>query len=89
MLEWEDMINADLIPAFTSVPDTEAGADGLIKKRQFEDVVMRNYDVRALKDDAGTIQLYYSFPTRNILIIAESPYSFAEVLSRLRAERKL
>ena len=89
MLEWENTINADLIPAFTPVSDTQLGADGLIKKRQFEDVVMRNYDVRALKDDASTIQLYYSFPTRNILIIAESPYSFAEVLSRLRAERKL
>jgi len=50
---------------------------------------MRNYDARALKDDAGQIQLYYSFPTRNILIIAESPYTFAEVLSRLQAERRL
>ncbi len=50
---------------------------------------MRNYDVRALKDDAGQIQLYYSFPTRDILIIAESPYSFGEILSRLRADRRL
>ena len=50
---------------------------------------MRNYDVRALKDDDGTIQLYYSFPTRNVLIIAESPFSFTEILSRLRADRRL
>ena len=58
-------------------------------KGRYEDLVMRNYDVRALKDDAGEIQLYYSFPTQNILIIAESPYSFPEILSRLQASRQL
>ena len=50
---------------------------------------MGNYDVRALKDDAGEVQLYYSFPTQNILIIAGSPYSFPEILSRLQASRQL
>lgn len=89
MLRWEDTINADLAPAFTAVPDQMIGAEGLPEKRRFEDVVMRNYDVRVLKDDAGMIELYYSFPTRELLIIAESPYSFTEILSRLRAERKL
>lgn len=89
MLEWEGAMNADLTPAFTSVPSTIMGENGILEKRQFEDVIMRNYDTRALKDNSGTIQLFYSFPTRNILIIAESPYSFVEVLARLRAERKL
>ena len=50
---------------------------------------MRNYDVRELTDDSGNIVLYYSFPTPNILVIAESPYSFTEILSRLQAEREL
>ena len=89
MLEWEETMNADLAPAFTTVSDTRLGADGLLEKRAFEDLIMRNYDVRALKDDTGIVQLYYSFPTRGFLIIAESPHSFAEILSRLRAERKL
>ncbi|MBI4079989.1 hypothetical protein HY414_02070 [Candidatus Kaiserbacteria bacterium] len=89
MLRWEDTLNADLSPIFTPVPDQALGAGGLPEKRRFEDVVMRNYDVRVLKNDAGTIELYYSFPTRELLIIAESPYSFTEILSRLRAERKL
>ena len=89
MLAWEGMMNADLSPFFTAVPDQIAGPGGLPQKRQFEDLVMRNYDVRALKNDAGGIELYYSFPTQNILIIGESPYSFTEILSRLRAERKL
>lgn len=89
MLRWEETLNADLSPAFTPVPDQTVGSGGLPEKRRFEDVVMRNYDVRVLKNEAGTIELYYSFPTRELLIIAESPYSFTEILSRLRAERKL
>ncbi len=89
MLEWEGSMNADLSPVFTSVPNTIVGEDGLLQRRAFEDLIMRNYDTRALKDNAGVIQLFYAFPTRNILIIAESPYSFVEVLARLRAERRI
>ncbi len=89
MLSWENTLNADLSPVFTPLPDQVVGSGGLPEKRRFGDTIMRNYDVRILKDDAGTIELYYSFPTRELLIVAESPYSFTEILSRLRAERKL
>jgi hypothetical protein len=89
MLEWEPYMNLDLEPLFTLMPQQTKDAQGAIVERKFEDTVMRNYDVRALKDDQGQIQLYYSFPTRNVLIIAESPYSFTEILSRLRADRRL
>ncbi len=89
MLAWEGTINADLGPFFTPVPPLAPDADGLPTTRPFRDIVMRNYDVRALRDDGNVIQLYYSFPTPNLLIIAESPYSFTEVLSRLQAERRL
>ncbi len=89
MLAWEATMNDDLQPLFSAVPDQIVGSDGLPQKRAFTDTVMQNYDVRALKDDGGTIEMYYSFPTRNILIIAENPNSFNEVLLRLRAERKL
>lgn len=89
MLEWEPYMNLDLEPLFTLMPAQARNENGALVERQFEDVVMRNYDVRALKDDKGVIQLYYSFPTRNVLIIAESPYSFTEILSRLRADRRL
>ncbi len=89
MLAWEKNMNADLAPAFTPVPALTLDETGLPMDRTFTDVVMRNYDVRALKDDSGAIQLYYSFPTRDILVIAESPYTFTEILSRLQAGRKL
>lgn len=89
MLEWEPRMNTDLEPLFTLMPPQARSENGPLIERKFEDAVMRNYDVRALKDDDGQVQLYYSFPTRNVLIIAESPYSFTEILSRLRADRRL
>lgn len=89
LLAWEPTMSAELSPIFTPLSAQTTDQNGLPTNRTFQDLVMRNYDVRALKDDVGDVQLYYSFPTQNILIIAESPYSFAEVLSRLQAERKL
>lgn len=89
MLAWEKTMNPDLAPMFTAVSMTMTDQNGLPSERTFGDYVLRNYDIRALKDDTGTIQLYYSFPTPNILVIAESPYTFTEVLSRLQASRKL
>jgi hypothetical protein len=89
MLAWEPAMNADLAPAFSALPPTARDESGVSIKRSFTDLVMRNYDVRALKDDAGQIQLYYSFPNQHFLVIAESPYSFNEILSRLQAKRQL
>lgn len=89
MLAWESTMNADLAPIFTAVPTMTTDSNGLPTTRTFQDDVMRNYDVRELKNDAGQVELYYSFPTQNILVIAESPYSFTEILSRLQAAREL
>jgi hypothetical protein len=89
MLGWEKSISDDLRPLFTHVPAETLMSDGTLVSRKFEDVIIQNYDVRVLKDATGTVRLLYSFPTRNFLIIAESPNSFVEVLSRLRAERRL
>ncbi len=89
MLAWEQTMNGDLAPVFTPLPPLVRQSDGLVVERPFKDAVMRNYDARTLTDDMNAVQLYYSFPTRDILIIAESPYSFTEILSRLRADRRL
>lgn len=89
MLAWESTLSADLAPIYARVPDLVLGEGGIPQKRTFTDVVMRNYDVRALTDDSGAVALYYSFPTRGLLVIAESPYTFTELLSRLQAQRKL
>lgn len=88
MLAWEPTMDSDLAPVFTAVSMTTA-TSGIPVQRTFEDAVMRNYDVRELTDDSGNVVLYYSFPTPNILVIAQSPYSFTEILSRLQAQREL
>ncbi len=89
MLAWEGSLNADLSPIFQPLSATVLDQNGLPALRTFTDDVMRNYDVRELKDDQGKVRLYYSFPSKNVLVIAESPYSFAEILSRLQASRQL
>ncbi|HVM73682.1 MAG TPA: hypothetical protein VMU13_02265 [Candidatus Paceibacterota bacterium] len=89
MLKWEPLMDQDLAPIFTAVPALVTGSDGLPTKRTFSDAVILNYDVRELKDDGGNVVLYYSFPTPNILIIAESVHSFPELLTRLEAQREL
>lgn len=89
MLSWEKVMNSELAPVFTQLSALTIDQTGLPVERSFTDKLLRNYDVRTLVDDSGTTQLFYAFPTRDILIIGESEYSFTEVLSRLRAERKL
>lgn len=89
MLTWENAMNADLVPLFTSVSPYSIDQTGIPQARRFKDTIIRNYDTRTLSDDTDTIQLYYSFPSQNILVIAESPYTFSEVLNRLRAQRRL
>ena len=89
MLAWEPRMNTDLAPIFTPVPALITGSDGVPTKRLFQDDVMRNFDVRELKNDSGAVVLYYSFPTPNILVIAESPYTFTELLTRLQARGSL
>ena len=89
MLAWEPRMNTDLAPMFTPVPALITGSDGIPTKRLFQDDVMRNFDVRELKNDSGAVVLYYSFPTTNILVIAESPYTFTELLTRLQARGSL
>lgn len=89
MLDWEPRLNAELAPIFTLLPAYRTGADDIPHERTFSDAVIRNYDTRILTDDADTIRLYYSFPSPRILVIAENPYTFAEVVARLRAQRRL
>lgn len=89
MLAWEPFMNNDLTPVFSPIPPQTLDEKGLFVEREFQDTLINNYDVRFFKDDSGTAQMMYSFPTRTMLIISESPYSFTEVLSRLRAARQL
>jgi hypothetical protein len=89
MLEWEQSINPDLAPAFTRVPVMIYDENNIPSAREFKDSIVRNYDIRELRDNASQVVLYYSFPNTRLLIIAESLYSFPEILNRLQAQGKL
>lgn len=89
MLSWEPLMNEELYPLFPRVHYTKTDEKGVPMLVRFADVVIKNYDVRALRDEEGEVRMLYSFPSRDILIIAESPHSFVEALARLRAERRL
>lgn len=88
MLAWEETLGQDLQPFFTGAPalSTVSGAPA---RRMFGDEIIRNYDIRSLKNDEGKVVLYYAFPSRKILVIAESPFSFTEIVTRLKAQRTL
>ncbi len=89
MLAWEPSLNDDMTPLFPLVHYEKPDEQGIPHLVGFEDVLIKNYDVRALRDENGDIKMLYSFPSRDYLIIAESPHSFVEALARLRAERRL
>jgi hypothetical protein len=89
MLDWEKSINTDLAPLFASVPAFILDQNGLPTARKFQDKVLRNIDARVLYDDAGAVAMYYSFPSPNVLVIAENTNTFSEVFNRLQAGRNL
>jgi hypothetical protein len=54
---------------------------------RFEDAVIRNKEVRVLKDDSGKIQLIYSFLDPSTIIITTNEYTFIEIQSRYSSRR--
>ncbi len=76
MIEWEKTMAQDLkqflllhTSANLSLP--------------FQDTIIKNKDVRELKDTDGTALLLYSFFDKNTLIITTREDSFKEIVSRL------
>lgn len=91
MLEWENTINKDLAPLFGSTlgakrQETE-NSGGLTIPRTFHDVVVRNVDTRLLRDDNGTVILFYAFPNPNTIVITNNEDTFFEIFKRLSTSR--
>lgn len=75
MLSWEKTIEKDfsrLISDLSEVPT----------ERNFEDIVIRNKDVRILKSAEGESSILYSFLDKNTLLIAQNERIFREILDR-------
>ncbi len=85
MLYWEKTMAADLkFLAPTRPPVDEEGA---VFGRNFSDEILKNKDIRVLKDAAGQSILLYSFTDEKTLIITSTEETFAEILRRLGTPR--
>jgi len=79
MLKWEQTLPKQLLPLFDI-----SVAPELLAAPHFEDIVLRNRDVRALRDENGNFVLFYLFPDKNTVVIATSDATIKEVIDRLQ-----
>ncbi len=80
MLKWEPTMAADL-QDFLSI-NTSISSLGA-----FQDVIIKNKDVRELQDNAGTPILMYSFADQNTLVITTNENTLKEIFGRLTASQ--
>jgi len=86
MLDWEKTMFRDLSPTFVR-QDSSISLDN----NPFQDIVVSNKDVRAILNEKGKIELAYSFPNPETLIIANNETTLQEIYRRVtnaRLERK-
>jgi hypothetical protein len=81
MLEWENNMRNDLLPLIkASYPEeTAVSTNG----DRFEDLVVSNIDVRAIKNSTGKVILAYAFADTNTIIIATSTDTLKYLLDKL------
>lgn len=88
MLSWEKDLREDLGPIFIR-PEPELTAsssdDVLNRTQNFQDIVVKNRDTRALRDSNGKIIFLYSFPDKSSIIITTNANTLQEVATRLFA----
>ena len=95
MLAWEPFLPDDLpllVRQITVAEKTRAGTTtgaALANPTPlvFTDTVIKNRDVRALRDKDDNILMAYSFPDKNTLIIATNRNTLVEIFDRLAAAR--
>ena len=78
MLEWEKTILKDLSPTFIK-DDSEV----VLERKDFQDIVIVNKDVRAILNSSGKIEFAYAFPDKETLVIINNETTFQELLRRI------
>jgi len=78
MLRWEEYMARDLLPLFGAPAES-----GLLGKK-FQDIVLKNRDIRALLNENGELVLIYTFFDRGTIIIATAEETLDEVITRLQ-----
>ncbi|MEK9168053.1 MAG: hypothetical protein AAB769_01845 [Patescibacteria group bacterium] len=82
MLKWEERMAREILPLFgTSV-------EGALADKKFQDIVVKNRDLRALLNEQGDIVLLYTFYDRETLIITRTTSTLDEVITRLTRPKK-
>ncbi len=83
MLNWEPNLEADLglflepnIPSGNFIYDKNGVS-------RFQDIVLKNYNLRVLKDKAGKIKLLYGFVGHDRIVISNSLRTFVEIANRI------
>lgn len=91
MLDWEPRMNEDLAPLFGDIVMETYMVGSSTRTRPanmtFEDVLIKNKEVRMLYDKNGKELLLYGFPTPDIIIITTNQYTFTEIVTRLQSIR--
>ncbi len=82
MLEWEESIEDRLLPLLRPAVDLSY-PQGVIDQRLFQDSIIRNRDVRVLKNETGRTLLLYGFTDQKTLVIATGADTLNEVITRL------
>ena len=92
MLAWENTIIDDLGPLFIKpevAVEAETSDQVLGRGKNFEDIVIKNRDTRALRNLSGKIVFLYSFPDKNTLIITTNADTLEKVATRLLAGKQV
>lgn len=77
MLKWEESIAKDLLPIITNRPIEP------FYGKPFQDLVIKNRDIRGLTDENGEPVLMYTFVNRETIVIATHKDTLNEVVSRV------
>ncbi len=81
MLEWEPFLAQDIFPLF-AYNETNA-----VYAEKFEDVIIKNRDMRVLKNEKGEIILLYTFIDKNTAIITTNTDTLNEIILRLNRKK--
>ncbi|MDO8510075.1 MAG: hypothetical protein Q7S15_00430 [bacterium] len=86
MLGWEEFLYDDISEYLVDNPtlDTEAILES---KKPYEDIVIKNKDVRALRLPSGEIALMYTFVDRETLVITTDESTLREVVDRVQSAK--
>jgi len=86
MLSWENTLKEDIGSIFIA-PEAAVVAetsDQVINRgEKFEDIVVKNRDTRALRNQEGKIVFLYSFPDKNTLVLTTNADTLQKISERL------